>query len=50
MCGDKSVIALLAIVLANLFYWVGAGLLWGMVHSQVSEFFIFEGAFNAATW
>jgi len=39
------------VLLANLFYWVGAGLLWGEIHEQVvdSEYH-FEGAFNSSTW
>lgn len=49
-CGGKSLLALVAVLLGNLFYWVGAGLLWGMMHEQVDKDYHFEGMFNSADW
>lgn len=49
-CNGKSIFGLIAILLANLFFWVGAGMIWGEIHEQVPEDYHFMGAFNSATW
>jgi hypothetical protein len=49
-CAGKSILGLVGIILANIFYWLGAGLIWGGIYEQVPSEYHFHGAFNAACY